>query len=126
MTTSPNSQAIQTVNGLISGAQSLMNIYNSQVIIDAQWSDNGVATYIAAMTTAPLNVDGSQSANADISANTSHPILGSAYPQLSRPLTSIQITQLKTILDAIVTLVNGSAVTAQTGARGILNFAVGG
>lgn len=122
----PNTQSLAVANALISNAQALMTIYNSQVILDAQWTDDSVATYLAAMTTAPLNTDGTQSITADGSPNSAHPIMASAYPLLSRPLSSTQLSQLKTILDAVVTLVNGSAVSAQTGARGILNFAVGG
>jgi hypothetical protein len=122
----PNTQAIQIANTLVSNANSLMNIYNSQVVLDAAWSSDSTATYLAAMTTAPLISDGTQSVTADGSPNSAHPIMGSAYPLLQRPLTSVQIGQLKTILDSVVTLVNGSAVSAQTGALGILNFAVGG
>ena len=122
----PNTQAIAVANTLVANAQQLMNIYNSMVALDSQWSDDSVATYLAAMTTAPLNADGTQSTTADGSPNSAHPIMGSVYPLLARPLSSTQIAQLKTILDQVVTLVNGSAVSAQSGARGILNFAVGG
>lgn len=123
----PNTQAIAVANVLINNANALMQIYNSQVVLDAQWTDDSVATTLADMTTAPLNTDGTQNtASPDGSPNSAHPISALVYPLLSRPLTSVQIAQLKTILDAVVTLVNGSAVSAQTGARAILNSAVGG
>jgi hypothetical protein len=119
------SQAIQIANQLISLSQTLMSIYQGMVVLDAAWSDDGTATVIAALGTVALNADGSLGA-ADGAPNVAHPINPALFPVLTRALSSNQITQLKTILDAVVTLVNGSAVSAQTGARGILNAAVGG
>jgi hypothetical protein len=124
--TTPNTQVISVANTIITNAQSLIQIYNSQNQIDLQWTDDSVATYLAAFNTAALNADGTQSSTQDGTPNSAHPIQASAYPPLSRPLTATQITQMKTIIDAVVSLLNGNAVSAQTGARAILDAAVGG
>ena len=115
---SPSVQAQTVANQLISNAQSIMSVYNSQAQIDNLWNDQTVANYIANMATVSVNADGSLGGS-DGSPNTSHPI-----PALSVPLSSLQISQLKTILDAIVSLVNGNAVSAQGSARAILDAAV--
>lgn len=122
MGTTPQTQAIQVANGLISAAQQLMAVYALMQQLDAQWTDQNVATIVAALATAVENADGSIG-TADASPNVAHPITSVL---LSRAISSTQIGQLKTILDGIVTYVNGGAVTTQAGARAILNVAVGG
>lgn len=123
--TTPQTQSIQVANGLISASQQLMNLYQQMVTLDAQWTDDGVATILAAMATTAINTDGSTGA-ADGSPNVAHPLNTTTYPTLSRAISSTQLGQLKTILDGVVTYVNGTAVTTQAGARAILNVAVGG
>lgn len=122
MSTTPQTQAAQVANGLISAAQQLMNVYQAMVQLDAQWTDQGVATILANMATGVQNTDGSVGA-ADGSPNVAHPITSAL---LSRSISSTQIGQLKTILDGLVTYINGSAVTTQASARPILNVAIGG
>lgn len=125
MAASPQSQAIQTANSIMSLAQQLLGIYQQMVILDAAWTDDAVATTIAAMTTTALGADGAPGA-ADGSPNIAHPISLTAYPAFSRAVSSNQIGQAKTIMDGIVAYVGGSAVTTQAAARGILNAVTGG
>lgn len=125
MATTPQTQAIQVANGLISAAQQLMNLYQLMVQLDQQWTDQSVATIVAAMATVTQNADGSMGA-ADGSPNVAHPLSPTLYPTLNRAISSNQIGQLKTILDGVVNYVGGSAVSTQASARPILNVAVGG
>jgi hypothetical protein len=120
-----NTQAIQVVQGLVSASQQLMALYNLMVTLDAQWTDQSVATIVAAMATVTQNADGTQGAS-DGSPNVAHPINLTTYPSMPRSISSNQVGQLKTILDGIVNYVGGQAVSTQTGARAILNAAVGG
>lgn len=119
----PQNQALNTINNLISAAQSIIAIYNDQATLDQYWTDNGIANIMAALGTVALNTDGTTGA-ADGTPVETHPLDPAKYPSLVRTLTPTQITQIKTILDAVVSLINGNAVSAQTGARAILNAAV--
>lgn len=125
MAVTKQSQAIQTANSLIALSQQLISIYQQMVVLDAAWTDDGVATVLAAMGTVALSADGSLGA-ADGSPVVANPLNPTTYPGLSRAISSNQIGQLKTILDGIVNYVGGSAVTTQASARPILNVAVGG
>jgi hypothetical protein len=125
MSATPQSQAIQVANQLMSLSQQLLQIYQQMLVLDAAWTDDVVATTIAAMTTTVLNADGSLGA-ADGAPNVAHPISLTVYPTLSRAASSNQIAQAKTIMDGIVSYVGGQAVTTQVGARAILNAVSGG
>lgn len=125
MAATPQTQAIATANSLIAAANQLIALYQTMVVLDAQWTDQGVAAALAAMATAAVNTDGSIAAN-DGSPNVAHAISPTTYPAMSRAISSNQIGQLKTILDGIVAYVGGSAVSTQASARPILNVAVGG
>ena len=120
-----NTQAIQTANNLMNLAQQLLIIYQQMVIIDAAWTDDTVATTIAAMGTVTVNGDGTLG-TADGAPNVAHPINLALYPSLSRAVSSNQIGQVKTIMDGIVAYVGGQAVSQQAGARAILNAVNGG
>lgn len=117
-----NSQAIRIANNIVSISQQMMVLYQQIVALDAAWTDTGAATILAAMATTAVNADGSTGA-ADGAPNTAHPISNVA---LSQALSSTQFTQAKTILDAIRSLIEGNAVTAQGGARAILNVTING
>lgn len=117
-------EAINTINNLVTAAQELVTFYNNQSALDLYWNDNGIANMIAAMQTIPLNTDGTLGSTPDSTPNAAHPLNINAYPGLTRTLSPTQITQIKTILDAVVSLLNGNAVTAQGGARAILDAAV--
>ncbi len=119
------SQAIQVANQLMSLSQQLLSIYQQMLTLDAAWTDDAVATVVAAMATTALNADGSSGA-ADGTPNVAHPISLTTYPTLSRAVSSNQIAQAKTIMDGIVAYVGGQAVTTQAGARAILNAVTGG
>jgi len=119
------SQAIAAANSNISGAQQLMTLYQQLIALQNVWTDVNVGNTLNALSTVALNTDGSLGA-ADATPNTAHPIDTSKYPSMSRALSSTQITQIKTILDGIVTYIQGGAVTTQPSARAILNQAIGG
>lgn len=125
MSATQNSQAIQVANQLISLSQQLMGIYQQMVILDAAWTDDAVATIIAALGTTALNADGTPG-TADGSPNAAHPINLATYPTLLRAVSSTQIAQAKSIMDGIVAYVGGQAVSTQAGARAILNAVTGG
>lgn len=120
----PQTQAIGLINELLGWAVQLKAMSDAMVALDGVWSDNNVGATLNAFGTVALNADGSPGA-ADGTVNTAHPINPTNYPGITRMLSATQITQIKTILDTIPTLVSGSAVSAQSGARGILNFAAG-
>jgi hypothetical protein len=125
MSATPNTQAIQVANLIMSLSQQLLGIYQQMLNADAAWTDNAVATTIAAMGTTALAADGTIGA-ADGSPNVAHPINLTTYPSLQRAVSSNQIAQAKTIMDGIVNYVGGQAVTTQAGARAILNAVTGG
>jgi hypothetical protein len=121
----PQTQAIQIANTLFNLSSQLMSVYTQMVVLDQQWTDQGSANVINALGTVAINVDGSTGA-ADATPNVAHPVDPAKYPQVQRSLSANQIASIKTVLDNIVTYVNGSAVAATPSARGILNSAVGG
>lgn len=125
MAATPQTQALQTANQLIALGQQLLSIYQQMVVLDAAWTDDGVATVLAALKTAPIATDGSVGTE-DGAPNVAHAISPLSYPSLSRALSSTQIGQVKTILDGVVAYVGGGAVSTQAAARGILNFTTGG
>jgi hypothetical protein len=125
MASTPQSQAIQNINSLVSAANQLMSLYLLMQQIDAQWTDDGMAAIISSMGTVALNADGSLGA-ADGAPNVAHPLNVASYSSLTKAVSSNQIGQIKTILDGVVTYMNGSAVSAQSGARAIINAAIGG
>ena len=125
MTINARLNPLQTANNLMNLAQQLLIIYQQMVIIDAAWTDDTVATTIAAMGTVAVNADGTLGA-ADGTPNVAHPINLALYPSLSRAVSSNQIGQAKTIMDGIVAYVSGQAVSQQAGARAILNAVNGG
>jgi hypothetical protein len=124
---SPNTQVTAFINQQMANANLLVQIINQQVVLDEQWTANGYATIMAAMTTAPLNADGTQNAaNPDASPVETHPFSLTAYPNINRVVTPTQITQIKTELDKLVSFYNGNALSADAAFAGILNAVVGG
>ena len=118
--TSPNTQALSVVNMLTNNAQAIMGVVNNMDLIDQLWVDQTTATYVSKMSTVTINADGT------LGPQDQTPVSTNPIVTLAHPLSSLQINQIKSILDAIVSLVNGNAVSAQGGARAILNAAVGG
>lgn len=123
--TTPQTQAIQVANQLIGAAQQVMSIYTLLSTLQGEWTDQGTANIVAALQTAALNTDGSLGAP-DGAPNVNHPIDPRIYPVINRAISSNQVVQMKSILDGIVSYINGQALAAQPGARAILNVAVGG
>jgi hypothetical protein len=125
MAATVQSQAIGAANSSISGAQQIMTLYQQLTALQNVWTDVNVGATLNALGTVSLNADGSLG-SADATPNTAHPIDPNKYPSMSRALSSTQITQIKSILDGIVTYIQGGAVTTQPAARAILNQAIGG
>jgi len=124
MSANPQTQAIGIINRLLSLAVQLKGISDEMIALDGVWTDNNIGAVINAMGTVGLNTDGSLG-SADATPNNAHPLSPTLYPAIQRSLSANQVTSIKTILDTIPTLIGGSSVPAQTGARGILNAAVG-
>jgi hypothetical protein len=120
-----NSQVIQDANNLMALSAQLMGIYQAMVVLDASWTDHGDALALAAMGTTALNADGTVGA-ADGAPNAAHPISLPLYPNLTRAVSSTQLSQAKTIMDGLVSYINGTAVSTQVGSRAILNAVIGG
>ena len=120
VTSTPQSQAISMANQIFLAGQTATTLYAQIAGIDQYWTDDGVANILNAMATAPENTDGSLG-TADGSPNNNHPIDTRVYPSLNFAVSSNQIASMKTILDAIQSLLNGNVVSAQGGARAILN-----
>ena len=121
---SPGSQAADDANEIMSIAAAQIALYDRIKKVAKAWNDHNVANYLAAMTTAVLNADGNQG-NADQTPTNGHPILYGLYG-LTRPVTPLQVTQMKGGLDDIASYIDGSAVSANPGAHAILDIAVGG
>lgn len=119
-------QAISAVNSLLDNATLLLQFYNQQVALNNLVADTSVGSVLTSCATAPLLADGTQSSTEDATPNSAHPIMVAVYPTLKRPLTAAQIIALQTILSSVVSLINGNAVAAQSGARATINTAAGG
>ncbi len=125
MAATNQSQAIQVANAYFAAASDLMAAYQRVVALGQQWTDESVANTLNALSTAALNADGTLG-TADGTPNNTHPIDTRIYTALQHAVSANQIASVKTVEDAFVTLINGSAVSAQVGARGILNSVIGG
>lgn len=125
-TQSPQSQAIYVANSYLTFAEQLMSMHDQLKVLATQWTDDGVANTLIAMHTVAINSDGSLATVNDGIPISTNPINPTAYPTLIRPVSSLQLSQLKTILDGIVTYIDGNVVTTQPGAHAILNAVIGG
>jgi len=126
MAQTPQQQAISIANGYLSVAQELITVYERLRSLNDQWTDYNVASLLALMQTIAVNADGSFAAVPDGSPITTNPINPSAYPALLRPVSSLQVSQVKTITDGFLSYVGGQAVSTQVGARAILHAVMGG
>lgn len=123
---SPQSQAIACVNLILLSAQQMYALYQQIEQIDATWADDAVATTIANWQTVSVTIDGSLATTSDVAINPAHPFNPTLYPTLTRPVSANLITQVKTVLDNLVTYMNGQAVSAVPGARAVINEVIGG
>lgn len=119
------SQAIGVANGIIAAAQQLQAFYTSMTTLNQQWTDDAVANTLNALATAAQNTDGSLG-TADTTPNTAHPIDTRVVTTLSRAISANEIASLLTIMQNVLTYVNGSAVSATSGVRALLNNVTGG
>ena len=122
---SPLSETIAVANGYVAAAQDIMSLYATLKDLAARASDNSVATYLAQMQTVAIKNDGSLSTTPDQAPTQTNPIDTLIYPTLSRPISMQQLIQVKTVMDAIVSYIEGSAPAASPGARAILHAAIG-
>jgi len=125
-TQSPQSQAIYVANTLLSMAEQLMVMHDALRELQMQWTDDNVANTLAQLHTVSVNLDGSLATVNDTNIITTNPINPTVYPTLTRPVSTLQLTQVKTVLDGIVAYVDGLPVTTQPGAHAILNAVIGG
>jgi hypothetical protein len=123
---SPQSQAIDVANGLLSISQQVLSIYGQLKELAAEWTDENVANTLSQLNTVAVNLDGSLATVNDTNITTTHPINPVQYPTLTRPVSVLQLTQAKTILDGLIAYIEGGAVTTQPGARAILHAVTGG
>ena len=124
-TQSPLSETIAVANGYVAAAQDIMALYGTLKELAARASDNSVATYLAQMQTVAVVTDGSLALTPDQAPTPAHPIDTTKYTTLSRPVSMNQLIQVKTVMDAIVSFIEGQAVSANPGARAILHAAIG-
>lgn len=122
----PQSQAIEVANNLLAYAQEVMTLYANLKLMDAQWTDDQVAGTLLNLNTVPYNLDGSLGTTNDPAPDQTHPINTANYPTLNRPVSVYHLTVAKTVLDGIVTYIEGGAVTQQPSARSFLNSVIGG
>jgi len=125
-TQSPQSQAIYVANSYLALAEQLMTMHDQLTELALQWTDDNVVNTLAQLHTVSIQLDGSLATIGDSSPIQTNPINPQVYQTLTRPVSTLQITQIKTVLDGIVSYVNGSAVTTQPGAHAILNAVIGG
>src|SRR5215469_20524 len=100
MAATPQSQALETANHIVSCGQQMMTLYNLIKVVQANWTDDEVATYLQALQTAPVQPDGSLGP-ADTTPKPANPINPTTYPVLTRAMAFNQYNQLKTVLDGL-------------------------
>jgi hypothetical protein len=125
MAATPQTQAIQNANTIVSLSQQLFNLSAAITQANQAWQNNGSGGILAAMGTVALNADGSLG-TADVVPVISHPLNPATYPGLARALSSNQYASLLTIINNIPTYVGGTQVNATSGVPGTLSTAVGG
>jgi hypothetical protein len=127
MSASLSSQAIQIANGLITITQQLAGLKTSIDQLSAQYTSLTLGTPLAAMATTPVNADGTLG-TVDGSPNVNNPIDPRVPAQagLTRAVKATDIGSALTMLQAVSTLLAGSAVTTQAQSPQILAKFVGG
>lgn len=125
MSASPQTQAIQNANTIISLAAQLLTLSQSITQVNNAWQDQGSANVLNAMATRAAKTDGTLG-TADVTPNNANPIDIGAYITLNRAISSNTLAAMLTVLNNIPTYVAGSAVAATSGVRAICNQATGG
>jgi hypothetical protein len=121
----PQSQAIHVANSLLGLAQQIMSIYDQIGLVHEQWTDQGVANTLATFSTVDVTTDGGIGAPDPAPVN-GHAIDTSIYTGLSRSVSALEITQIKSTLDDLKGYIDGQDLGPNPGARAILNAATGG
>lgn len=119
------SQAIHVANSLLGIAAQIMNIYDQIGLLGEQWTDQNVAATLATFSTVGETADGGVGAP-DPTPVGDHMIDLGIYPGLTRAVSSLEITQIKSTIDDIKAYIDGADLGANPGARAILNVATGG
>jgi hypothetical protein len=113
-------------NNLLTYAQQVLTLYAQLQLLDQQWTDYNVSGTLAQLKTSPINLDGSISTTLDVAPVQTNPINVATYQTLDRPVSLQQLSQVKTVLDGIISYVSGQAVATNAGARAILDAVTGG
>jgi hypothetical protein len=119
------SQVIGLANQMNGIAAQLVGLQALLTAINEQWSALDGQTVMNAMGTCAQNADGSIGA-ADSSPTTGHPINPATYPTLNRATSAYNYGATLTVLQQLLNLLNGAAVTQQTTAPTILAEMTGG
>ena len=125
MAATEQSQAIQNANLIINLSGQLLGLYNSIILANNAWQDDGSLSILSSMTTISQNSDGTLG-TADGSPNLAHPLNINTYSGLSRAVSVNQLTSALTQLNNIVSYINGSSLSGQVGIRSVLNQVTGG
>jgi hypothetical protein len=119
------SQAIYVANSLLGVAQQIMSIYEQIGLLSQQWNDQQVANTMATFSTVNETPDGGIG-DPDPTPINGHNFDPAIYPGLSRSVSAMEVTQIKTALDDIKAYIDGQDLPPNPGARAILNVATGG
>lgn len=106
------SQAIDVANDLMSIAQALVGLKQRIDQRSSEFTQLTLGTVFANLATAAVGADGSLGA-ADLLPNVAHVIDPRVVTTISRAISSNDLASLNTLLQAISTLLTGSAVTQQ-------------
>lgn len=122
-----STQAIQIANAEISIGQQLSFIKTQIDQLAAQYTQLTLSTVFAAMATCISNTDGSLG-TVDVSPNAAHPIdpRVAAQSGMTRAILATDLASLNTLLQAVSTLLAGSAATQQGQSPQLLAKLVGG
>lgn len=122
---SAQTQAITNANQIIALSSSLLSLYNDITVLTNSWSDDNSLTILQNFGTCAQNTDGSLG-TIDTTPNNAHPINLANYPGLNRQVSANQLINALVQLEAVVSYLNGNALSATPGARTVLNAVVGG
>jgi hypothetical protein len=125
MASTPQTQAIQNANTVMSLAAQLLGLYAAINAANANWQDDNSLIVMNAMGTAKLNSDGTIGA-ADTTPVSGNPLDPVKYPTLSHAVSVSSITSALTQLNNVVNYINGQALAATPGVRTVLNAVSGG
>ena len=116
-------QAINAINHVIAGIRNFGTLNNEFIPVVLDWGNNGIDGIVNALPTMVFNADGTPGA-ADGSPQSGHPIDIRLIPTLLAPgMTPFQIGVAFNIVQAILALAAGQAVSTEALAPAILGAA---